>query len=319
MSAADRAYDYDVVVVGSGFGGAVTALRLTEKGYRVAVLEAGRRFRRDELPQDSWDIRNYLWAPALGLYGVQRVHVLPDAVVLAGAGVGGGSLTYGNSLYVPPDAFFRNRQWGHITDWREELAPFYDQARRMLGVRANPAVEAADAHLKDAADKLGYGGTFRPAPVGVFFGDGRDADGTVPAAPGPPAPDPSLGGAGPSRHARSECGACLTGCRPGAKNTLNENYLHLAERGGAEIHPLTTVTAVRPLGDGFAVDGPHRPVPRHPLRRQRKWCIRARTAPAVRGLPVPQRHGPGRGFGAAGAAVGARRRLPERQRHRHGR
>ncbi len=147
----DEAYDYDVIVVGSGFGGAVSALRLTEKGYRVGVLEAGRRFTRESLPKNSWDLRNYLWAPALGLYGIQRIHLLGNVMVLAGAGVGGGSLNYANTLYVPPDAFFQDRQWASVTDWREELAPYYDQARRMLGVRLNPTMTPSDVHLKAAA------------------------------------------------------------------------------------------------------------------------------------------------------------------------
>ncbi|MEU9133688.1 GMC family oxidoreductase [Kitasatospora sp. NPDC048540] len=248
--------DYDVVVVGSGFGGSVAALRLTEKGYRVAVLEAGRRFRRDELPKNSWDTRNYLWAPALGLYGIQRIHLLANVLVLGGAGVGGGSLNYANTLYVPPKAFFEDRQWQHITDWEQELAPFYDQAQRMLGVRTNPTVTPSDVHLKAAAEKMGVGDTFHLAPVGVFFGDGNDGDGSAKAAPGGEVDDPYFGGAGPRRKACTECGECMTGCRHGAKNTLVENYLHLAERGGAEIHPLTTVARIRELPDaeGFAVD-----------------------------------------------------------------
>ncbi|MFE7189116.1 GMC oxidoreductase [Kitasatospora sp. NPDC057541] len=253
-SAEDREFDYDVVVVGSGFGGSVSALRLTEKGYRVAVLEAGRRFDRDELPRNSWDVANYLWAPKLGLYGIQRIHLLANVMILAGAGVGGGSLNYANTLYVPPKAFFEDRQWRHITDWQEELAPFYDQARRMLGVRLNPTVTPSDVHLRAAAERMGVGDTFHMAPVGVFFGDGQDGDGTAKAAPGAEVADPYFGGAGPARRACVECGECMTGCRHGAKNMLTENYLYLAERGGAEIHPLTTVARIRERDGGFAVD-----------------------------------------------------------------
>ncbi|MFJ6622428.1 GMC oxidoreductase [Kitasatospora sp. NPDC091335] len=263
-------FDYDVVVVGSGFGGSVAALRLTEKGYRVAVLEAGRRFDRDELPRNSWDLQNYLWAPQFGLYGIQRIHLLANVLILAGAGVGGGSLNYANTLYVPPKAFFEDRQWRHITDWQQELSPFYDQAQRMLGVRLNPTLTPSDVHLKAAAERMGVGDTFHMAPVGVFFGDGGDAggsSGTEPggggagAAPGGEVADPYFGGAGPARRACVECGECMTGCRHGAKNMLTENYLHLAERGGAEIHPLTTVARIREIGGdgadgnrGFAVD-----------------------------------------------------------------
>ncbi|MER5884775.1 GMC family oxidoreductase [Streptomyces sp. NPDC001941] len=247
---AGDAYDYDVIVVGSGFGGSVAALRLTEKGYSVGVLEAGRRWTPATLPRSSLDLRRYLWAPRLGLYGIQRVHLLRNVMVLAGAGVGGGSLNYANTLYVPPEPYFRDPQWGHITDWRRELAPYYDQARRMLGVRTNPTVTEADEYLRDVAAELGVPETFRLAPVGVFFGDGRDADGRTRAAPGQEVPDPYFGGAGPARRACVECGECMTGCRRGAKNTLLENYLYLAERAGARIHPLTTATAVREDGRG---------------------------------------------------------------------
>ncbi|MGA5894041.1 GMC family oxidoreductase N-terminal domain-containing protein [Streptomyces venetus] len=238
------AYDYDVIVVGSGFGGSVTALRLTEKGYKVGVLEAGRRFTRETLPKNSWDLKNYLWAPKLGMYGIQRIHLLGNVMVLAGAGVGGGSLNYANTLYVPPKPFFEDPQWRDITDWQDELKPYYDQARRMLGVRLNPTMTPSDVHLKAAAERMGCGDSFHLAPVGVFFGDGEDADGAVKAKPGQEVPDPYFGGAGPSRRACAECGECMTGCRHGAKNTLNENYLYLAEKAGAVVHPLTTVVSV---------------------------------------------------------------------------
>ncbi|MCE7078743.1 GMC family oxidoreductase [Streptomyces sp. ST2-7A] len=270
------------MVVGSGFGGAVAALRLSEKGYRVAVLEAGRRFDRADLPATSWNLRDYLWAPGLGLYGIQRVHPLDNVLVLAGAGVGGGSLNYGNTLYVPPDAFFTDRQWAGITDWRAELTPWYEQARRMLGVRVNPDTTPADEHLRAAAERMGIGHTYRPTPVGVFFGDGLDGDGTRTARPGEEVPDPYFGGAGPERRACSRCGECMTGCRHGAKNTLNENYLHLAERAGAVIHPLTTVTAITEFTDregntGHAVTVVPTDIP--PRRRRRH--ARVLRAPRV--------------------------------------
>ncbi|MEV3857911.1 GMC family oxidoreductase [Streptomyces sp. NPDC050095] len=240
----EDAYDYDVVVIGSGFGGSVSALRLTEKGYRVGVLEAGRRFTPGTLPKNSWDVKNYLWAPRLGMYGIQRIHLLGNVMVLAGAGVGGGSLNYANTLYIPPKPFFEDPQWKDITDWEEELKPYYDQAQRMLGVRLNKTMTPADVHLKAAAESLGIGDTFHMAPVGVFFGDGDDADGSVKAAAGQQVDDPYFGGAGPARKACTECGECMTGCRHGAKNTLNENYLYLAEKAGAVVHPMTTVVSV---------------------------------------------------------------------------
>ncbi|MFI6338643.1 GMC oxidoreductase [Streptomyces sp. NPDC050535] len=251
----ESAYDYDVIVVGSGFGGSVTALRLTEKGYRVGVLEAGRRFTRDSLPKNSWDLKNYLWAPRLGMYGIQRIHLLGNVMVLAGAGVGGGSLNYANTLYVPPKPFFEDPQWADITDWEGELQPYYDQARRMLGVRLNPTMTPSDVHLKAAAQRMGVGDTFHMAPVGVFFGDGQDAEGTAKAKPGGVVDDPYFGGAGPARKACVECGECMTGCRHGAKNTLNENYLHLAEKAGAVVHPMTTVVSVTDDSQGgYAVN-----------------------------------------------------------------
>ncbi|RAJ82837.1 cholesterol oxidase [Streptomyces sp. PsTaAH-137] len=265
--------NFDVIVVGSGFGGSVAALRLTEKGYRVAVLEAGRRYTRDTLPRTSLKLRDYLWAPRLGLYGIQRIHLMKNVMVLAGAGVGGGSLNYANTLYVPPPAFFQDRQWAAITDWQSELAPYYDQARRMLGVRTNPTTTEADELLRAAARRMGAGDTFRLTPVGVFFGDGKDADGATTAEPGAAVEDPYFGGAGPARAACTECGSCMTGCRVGAKNTLTENYLHLAERIGAEVRPLTTVTRVRELDDGtYEVTT----VPTDKRRRGRATVLRAR-------------------------------------------
>ncbi|MBP2704806.1 GMC family oxidoreductase [Microbispora sp. RL4-1S] len=237
--------DYDVVVVGSGFGGSVAALRLVEKGYSVGVLEAGRRFDERTLPKTSWRVRDFLWAPALGMKGIQRIHVLggrSGVMVLAGAGVGGGSLVYGNTLYEPLDPFFADPQWRHITDWKAELAPYYDQAKRMLGVTENPTVTPADEIMRRVAERMGVGGTFRLAPVGVFFGE-----------PGVEVDDPYFGGAGPRRRGCVECGECMTGCRHGAKNMLIKNYLYLAERAGARVHPGTTVTGIRPVEGGYEI------------------------------------------------------------------
>ncbi|GLZ46423.1 cholesterol oxidase [Actinomycetospora sp. NBRC 106375] len=236
---------YDVLVVGSGFGGSVTALRLAEKGYRVGVLEAGRRFTPETLPATSWDVRNFLWAPRLGCYGIQRIHVLRDVVVLAGAGVGGGSLNYANTLYRPKsDAFYRDPQWASMTDWRDELDPFYDQATRMLGVVTQPSVTPSDVVMRDVAREWGREDTVAPTQVGVYFG----------AGPGVTSPDPFFGGAGPERTGCLECGECMTGCRHGAKNTLETNYLALAERAGAVVHPETSVRTIRPSPSGYVVE-----------------------------------------------------------------
>jgi cholesterol oxidase len=231
--------DYDVVVVGSGFGGSVAALRLTEKGYRVAVVEAGRRFADDEFAKTSWDLKRYLWAPQVGCYGIQRIHMLNDVMVLAGAGVGGGSLVYANTLYRPLKPFYADHQWSHITDWESELAPHYDQAGRMLGVVTNPTVTPSDVVMRDVAKDMGVADSFHATPVGVYFGK-----------PGEQAKDPYFGGAGPARTGCTECGSCMTGCRVGAKNTLVKNYLYLAEQDGAQVIPLTTVTSVSPRETG---------------------------------------------------------------------
>ncbi|WP_375482100.1 FAD-dependent oxidoreductase [uncultured Jatrophihabitans sp.] len=236
--------DYDVLVIGSGFGGSVTALRLVEKGYRVGIVEAGRRFTDDTLPKNSWHLRDYIWAPKLGMTGLQRIHVLKDCLIMAGAGVGGGSLNYANTLYEPLQPFYDDTQWAHITDWRDELAPHYAQAKRMLGVVTNPTTTPSDLEMKRLAEQFGKGDTFHPTPVGVFFG--RDDT----PEPGKTVPDPFFGGAGPERTGCIQCGECMTGCRHGAKNTLTANYLYLAEKNGAEILPLTTVKDVKPRRDG---------------------------------------------------------------------
>ena len=236
----------DVLVVGSGFGGSVAALRLREKGYDVTVVESGRRFADDEHARTSWDLRRYLWAPRLHCFGVQRVHRLPHVVLLAGAGVGGGSLNYANTLYVPPKAFFDDPQWAGLADWADELTPHYDQASRMLGVVENPCSGTVEAVMRAVADEMGVGHTFRQTPVGVFFGRPRE-DGTPGREPGVTVPDPYFGGAGPARTGCTECGSCMVGCRVGAKNTLVKNYLALAERIGARVEPLRTVVDVRPI------------------------------------------------------------------------
>ena len=235
---------YDVVVVGSGFGGSVAALRLAEKGYRVVVLEAGRRFADDEFARTSWDLRRWLWAPRLGCFGIQRLHRLPDVTVLAGAGVGGGSLVYANTLYRPDEAFYDDPQWRDVADWRSELTPAYDLASRMLGVTQNPSITDADVAMRQVADDMGVGHTFTLTPVAVFFGD----------QPGHTVDDPYFGGAGPARTGCIECGECMTGCRHGAKNTLVKNYLWFAERLGVEVRPLTTVTGLRATASGWQVE-----------------------------------------------------------------
>jgi cholesterol oxidase len=225
---------FDVLIIGSGFGGSVSALRLSEKGYRVGVLEAGRRFSDKDFPKTSWRLSRFLFFPKLGLTGIQRIHALPNVLILAGAGVGGGSLVYANTLYRPTDRYFNDPQWSEITDWKSELAPWYDQAERMLGVQTNPYFTNSDKAMKEVADEMGVGETFTMAPLGVHFGN----------QPGEFVKDPYFGGVGPDRKSCVQCGSCMTGCRHNAKNTLPKNYLGLAEGIGAEIFPLMTAHSI---------------------------------------------------------------------------
>ncbi|WP_280217118.1 GMC family oxidoreductase [Nocardia neocaledoniensis] len=234
-------YDYDVIVIGSGFGGSVTALRLTEKGYRVGVLESGRRWNAEDYPKTNWNIRKSIWAPRLGLTGPQRISALGKCLVFSGSGVGGGSLIYGNTLYEPLPEFYGDRAWAHITDWKSELAPYYDQAKRMLGVVENPRVGPKDEVLLQVARGMDVADTFHRTQVGVFFNEGSE---------GEEVEDPYFGGAGPRRAGCIHCSECFTGCKHNAKNTTTVNYLHLAESLGAQVHPLTTVTSVAPDGAG---------------------------------------------------------------------
>jgi cholesterol oxidase len=249
-----KGFDYDVVVIGSGFGGSVAAMRATEKGYRVGVMESGKRWNDEDLPHTSWDIRKFLWQPELEMYGIQRLEYLDDVFVLCGAGVGGGSHVYGNTLYTPPKKFFEATEWSGITDWADELAPYIDQAIRMLGVVRVPYMDTqVDRLCRDVAADMGVPKSYNKAPVGVYFG-----------TPGVEADDPYFGGVGPRRHGCISCGNCFVGCGKNAKNKLNVNYLYLAEKFGAKIHELHEVYELKPLdGGGFEV------LTRHPGWAQR--------------------------------------------------
>jgi len=243
-----RQFDFDWLVIGSGFGGSVSALRLAEKGYRVGVLECGRRFRDEDFASSTWSMRRYFWAPRMGMRGIMRLSTFKDVAVVSGCGVGGGSLGYANTLYVPPSQFFADRQWGDLADWERELAPHYAEAQRMLGVVETPNDDPADQLLKELGDELGVGDTYRKTPVGIFFGE----------QPGVTVSDPFFGGEGPDRTGCMQCGRCMVGCPHGAKNTLVKNYLWLAEQRGVTVTPDRTVIDISPLGaedgsDGYAI------------------------------------------------------------------
>ena len=237
-------FDYDWVVVGSGFGGSVSALRLAEKGYKVAVLECGKRFADKDFPKTTWDVRRYFWAPRIGLRGIFRLSTFKDVSVVSGSGVGGGSLGYANTLYVPPAKFFKDPQWGDLADWESELAPHYTEAQRMLGVNQVQIDDPADELLREYGEAIGVGDSYQKTPVGIYFGE-----------PGKTVPDPFFGGEGPDRTGCSFCGRCMVGCPHGAKNTLVKNYLYLAEQRGVEVTPDRTVTEIRPLGAADGSDG----------------------------------------------------------------
>jgi cholesterol oxidase len=241
--AASNRFDFDFIVVGSGFGGSVSALRLSEKGYKVAVLERGKRWSAGDFPRTNWNIRKYLWAPKILCYGIQAITMLRDVLILHGCGVGGGSLVYANTLLVPPDHVFEDPRWRALGDWKANLEPHYATARRMLGVTQARCFAETDHMLREIAEDLGRGDTFAPTQVGIYFGE-----------MGKTAPDPYFAGAGPERSGCTECGACMTGCKHNAKNTLDKNYLYLAERQGASVIPETEVKMIREIpGVGYEV------------------------------------------------------------------
>jgi len=241
MNERGSGFDYDWLVVGSGFGGSVSALRLAEKGYKVGVLEQGRRFRDEDYAETSWQLRRWLWAPFLGLRGIFNLTPFKDVFIASGAAVGGGSTVYANTLYRASPAFFVNPQWREMNDWAGALQPHYDTAERMLGVQQVPRDSDGQQLLKDVGRHFGVEGTFQRTPAGVFFGK-----------PGTTVPDPYFGGEGPDRTGCTFCGACMVGCRDGAKNTLLKNYLWFAEKRGAEVLPEREVVDIRPIG---ALDG----------------------------------------------------------------
>jgi cholesterol oxidase len=263
-------HDYDWLVIGSGFGGSVSALRLSEKGYSVGVLECGRRFADAELPRSTWHLRRYFWAPRLGMRGIFRISIFKDVAIVSGAGVGGGSLGYANTLYRARRRFYEDPQWAGLADWETALAPHYDVAERMLGVVAYDEDDHADDLLREYAREIGVEDTYAKTRVGVFLSE-----------PGRTVPDPYFGGAGPDRTGCLRCGRCMVGCPHGAKNTLVKNYLWLAERAGAEVLPERMVVDVRPLGAPDGSDG-YEVV----TERPGAWLRRRRQTFTARGVVV---------------------------------
>jgi cholesterol oxidase len=272
-------FDYDWLVIGSGFGGSVSALRLSEKGYSVGVLECGRRFADHEFPESTADYKRYFWRPKIGWKGIFRLTTFKDVSVVSGCGVGGGSLGYANTLYVPPTPFFEDAQWSEIANWESELAPHYEEAQRMLGVTMNPYDDPADQLLRELGEELDVSDTYKKTPVGVFFGAEGEAGKRV--------PDPFFGGEGPDRTGCRLCGRCMVGCPHGSKNTLVKNYLYLAEKRGARISPERTVIDIRPLGapngaqagdgsDGYEVES----------IRSGSWVRKERRVQRARGVVV---------------------------------
>lgn len=243
MSDSAPSFDVDAVVIGSGFGGSVSALRLREKGYSVVVLERGKRYLARDFPATNWDLRKSLWIPLAKCFGILRLSLFSDVFVLSGAGVGGGSLVYANTLYVPPRTFFRSGPWATMQDWEAVLAPHYRTAQFMLGVTQNVFEGEPDQVLSEIATELGKADTYVRTPVAVYFGK-----------PGKRAPDPYFGGAGPERSGCTLCGGCMVGCRFDAKNTLDKNYLYFAEKLGAEVRPERSVVDIVALdGGGYEI------------------------------------------------------------------
>ncbi len=250
---------WDYLIVGSGFGGSVSALRLVEKGYRVLVLEKGRRLRAEDFPRTNWNLRRWMWRPALGMRGIFKMTFLRHVTVLSGVGVGGGSLCYANTLPTPKDDFFAAASWGKLAPWKRELQPHYATARKMLGSARNPNVTEPDRVFAEIAREMGRPEAHGPTEVSVFFGE-----------PGVTVPDPYFGGEGPERSGCTQCGGCMIGCKHNAKNTLDKNYLYLAEKRGAVVQADTEVTWVQPHEEGG-----YQVIARQGLRRKKTLTYRA--------------------------------------------
>ncbi len=265
---ASDGFDFDWLIVGSGFGGSVSALRLSEKGYRVGVLECGRRYRDEDFARTSWDLSRFLWAPMLGLRGILRLTPFKDVFIASVSAVGGGSIGYACTLYRAAPEFFANPQWSALGDWAATLRPHYDTAERMLGVNTVPFESDSQGLAQELAVHLGVEETFKRTPVGIYFGE-----------PGKSVPDPYFGGEGPERTGCTRCGACMVGCRVGAKNTLVKNYLWFAEKRGAQVHAETEVVDIVPLGASDGSEGY-----RITTQRPGAWLFKRRRTLTARGV-----------------------------------
>lgn len=272
-AAAGTVYDY--VIIGSGFGGSVSAWRLTEKGYSVLVIERGKRWTSESFPKTNWKVNDYLWMPSLRCFGPQGLNFFKDIWLLNGAGVGGGSLIYASTHRIPTKNFFQAKEWAHLADWEAELMPHYHTANRMLGTAENPCLWPADHTLHEIASDLGQGETFEPTPVGIYFGE-----------EGVTVEDPYFNGDGPTRTGCIHCGGCMVGCRHNAKNTLDKNYLWLAERYGAAVLPEMNVRLIRPLygnqADGARYEVAYEKVTDWVAKRQGR--VRARNVIVAAGV-----------------------------------
>lgn len=240
----DTNFDYDYIIIGSGFGGSVSALRLAEKGYRVLVIEKGKWFQASDFPKTNWNLKRWLWLPIVRFFGFFRITYFRHISILSGVGVGGGSLMYSNTLHIPKTDYFKAKTWAHLADWENELKPHYQTALHMLGAATNPRMETGDLALKKLSEELGKEDHFEPTNVAVFFGEPEE---TV--------PDPFFKGEGPERAGCNFCGGCMIGCRYNAKNTLDKNYLYLAQKKGAQILAESKVVDIRPIGEEHGEDG----------------------------------------------------------------
>lgn len=234
-------FDYDFIIIGSGFGGSVSALRLAQKGYKVAVLEKGKRWQNKDFPKTNWNLKKYLWFPQIGYYGYQMLTQLRHVMILHGSGVGGGSLVYANQLLVPPEEVFKNPDWG-IENCEQTMMPYYQTAKKMLGANPSPSIGAADKCLREVGIEMRGKDTFHKNDVSIFFGTPKES-----------VPDPYFDGEGPDRVGCDFCGSCMIGCPSGAKNTLDKNYLYLAEKLGVDIIPETEVIGVTPGKEGYEI------------------------------------------------------------------